>query len=86
MNPSAREPTCDGEFVEPPVGLIGRVAGYEVSQSDGGEGDEAVVQGVEEVPLRLQPRERKRRQDQDQQTYSSHHHTKVHHADVEGLE
>lgn len=58
--------TCGSDLVDGAVGLVGRVAGDVVAEADGGERDEAVVQRVQEVPLRLQAREdRGRHQDEE---------------------
>lgn len=47
-------PTRDADFIERSHGLVWGVARDVVSEADGGEGNEAVVEGVEEVPARLQ--------------------------------
>lgn len=49
-------------FVQRSVRLDGVVAGYEVAQTDGGQRNEAVVEGVQRRPVGLQPGEHQRRQ------------------------
>lgn len=47
--------TCCTDFVQRTVRLTWWVTGNVVSKTDGRQGDEAVVQWVRVVPLRLQP-------------------------------
>lgn len=46
--------TSDAQFVELPIVLICSFSGYVVSQADGGEGNKAEVEGLQEVPVLLQ--------------------------------
>lgn len=46
--------TCDADFIQRSHGLVGGVTRNVVTKANGGEGDEAVVEGVQEVPAWLQ--------------------------------
>ena len=46
--------TGDAHFVELSEPLVGPLSRYVVSQADGAEGDEAEVEGLQEVPVALQ--------------------------------
>lgn len=74
-----------GDLVDRPVGLVRGVPGDVVAQADRGQGDEAVVQRVQEVPVRLQGGEhRGGRQEEDADQHGAHQE-QVQQADVEGL-
>lgn len=51
------ELTSDGHFINLPVLLIRRLSGDVISEADGGERNEAEVEGIQEVPVVLQRRE-----------------------------
>ena len=48
--------TSGSNFVDRAVGLSGGVSGNVIAQSDGSQRDEAVVERIQEVPIRLQVR------------------------------
>lgn len=54
-NPAAL--TSDSHFVKLPELLVRSLSGHIVSQTDGAEGNETEVEGLQEVPVILQSRE-----------------------------
>ena len=66
--------------------LVGAVAGDVVAQADGGQRDEAVVEGVQEVPGGLQHRVDAGRHQHEEGDQRHQHQTQVQQLNVEGLQ
>lgn len=68
--------TGGGDLVQGPIGLVGGIARDVVTEPDGGQGDEAVVQRIQEVPFRLQVGEDRGRH-QDEEHHERRHYRKT---------
>ena len=73
------------DLVERPERLVGRVAGDVVSEADGGERDEAVVDRVEVVPVGLHGVEDGGRHEEEEDDEHDGDEEQVEHSDVERL-
>ena len=81
-----RRLTCGADLIERSIRLLWQVSGYVVAQADGRDGNEAVVEGVEEVPVGLDDGKDGRRDEKHDDQYEAEDDEDVSQADVEEAE